>query len=80
MDQNLLSPQSPTTSRADLSAYMRKYYYNTNDYVWSTWTDTELRKWLVDNGYIKSDAQVTKEKMQKMVSYVATFSPALLHH
>jgi hypothetical protein len=55
-------------TRADLRKLLNDYYYGTNDYVWSTWSDSELKKWLVDNGYLKSDAQVSREKMQKMIT------------
>jgi hypothetical protein len=46
---------------------MEKYYYDTNDYVWSQWTDSELRQYLIDHNIIKSDAQLKREKMEKLV-------------
>ena len=46
---------------------MQQYYYGTNDYVWSTWDDSTMKQWLVDHNVIKSDAQVKREKMIKLV-------------
>ncbi|KAK7045488.1 hypothetical protein VNI00_007741 [Paramarasmius palmivorus] len=48
---------------------MGNYYYDLNDRVWSTWTDSQLRQWLIDNNVIKSDAQLTREKMLKLVDF-----------
>jgi len=53
---------------------MEKYYYSTTDTVYSTWSDSDLKQWLVERGIIKSDAQVTREKMVKMVEYVSPTS------
>jgi hypothetical protein len=41
---------------------MKTYYYSTSDAVYDSWSDSELKKWLVDHGIVKSDAQVTREK------------------
>jgi hypothetical protein len=51
---------------------MKTYYYSTKDAVYDSWSDSELKKWLVDHGVIKSDAQVSREKMLKMIQSVAT--------
>jgi hypothetical protein len=31
--------------------------------VWSTWTESQLRDWLVSNNIIKTDAQLTRDKV-----------------
>jgi len=49
---------------------MDKYYYDHLDTVWSTWSDSQLKQWLVEHGVIKSDAQVTRDKMTKMIQFV----------
>ena len=54
--------------RDKLLTLMRKYYYEPQDYVWSSWTESDLRKWLLEHDIIKTDAQIKKEKMQKLVS------------
>ena len=49
---------------------MKKYYYDPQQYVWSTWSESDLRKWLIEHEIIKSDAQIKKDKMQRLVAYV----------
>lgn len=46
---------------------MKQYYYDTTGHVWDTWTDSELKAWLVEHDIIKSDAQIMREKLQKLV-------------
>lgn len=46
---------------------MKKYYYNTSDSVYSTWTDSQLKQWLVEHGVMKSDAQASRDKMLQLV-------------
>ena len=33
------------------------YYYDPTDMVWSAWSDSQLKQWLVDHGIVKSDTQ-----------------------
>lgn len=49
---------------------MNKYYYATSDKVWSTWSDSDLKAWLVERNIIKPNAQIQREKMVKLVSLV----------
>ena len=49
---------------------MKKYYYNVNDNVWGAWSDSELKAWLVERNIIKSDAQLTRDKLIKLMQYV----------
>jgi uncharacterized protein YndB with AHSA1/START domain len=46
---------------------MKMYYYDPTDMVWSAWSDSQLKQWLVDHGIVKSDAQASRDKMIKMV-------------
>jgi len=46
---------------------MKNYFYDANTYVWDTWSDNQLRSWLVDHDIIKSEAEVRRDKMQKLV-------------
>ena len=46
---------------------MAHYYYDVNDSVWSTWSDSDLKAWLVSHNVIKSDAQVQREKLVKLI-------------
>lgn len=54
--------------REILRALMNRYHYNVNDAVWFSWSDSQLKQWLVDHSFVKSDAQLTREKMIKMVT------------
>ena len=47
---------------------MQNYYYTPQQQVWEAWTESELRQWLIDHDVIKSDAQIKKEKLQKLVA------------
>jgi len=46
---------------------MKNYYYSTSETVYDSWSDSELKKWLVDHDVIKSDAKVSRDKMLKMI-------------
>ena len=72
---NLIDTRTPMeTSRDEYLDLMRTYYYNTSQRVWDTWSDSDMKAWLVANGVIKSDAEIKKEKMQKLIAYVLCFS------
>lgn len=45
----------------------KEYYYTSSDTVFSSWKDSDLRKWLIDNGVVKSDFQANKDKYVSMV-------------
>lgn len=49
---------------------MSQYYYDVNDTVYSAWSDSQLKHWLVQENIIKSDAQLTRDKMIKLVQCV----------
>lgn len=59
---------------------MQNYYYDTNSYVWDSWSESDSRAWLIDHGVMKSDAQVQREKMAKLVRYVTRSLLELLTH
>ncbi|KAI0027980.1 hypothetical protein K488DRAFT_90238 [Vararia minispora EC-137] len=54
--------------RATLVQRMRAYYYDVTQYVWNTWTESDLRAWLISRNIIKSDAQITREKLERLVA------------
>ncbi|KAJ3726770.1 hypothetical protein C8R42DRAFT_573822 [Lentinula raphanica] len=65
---NLIDTRTPMEkSRDEYLDLMRTYYYNTSQRVWDTWSDSDMKAWLVANGVIKSDAEIKKEKMRKLV-------------
>ena len=38
------------------------------DTVYSSWTDSQMRDWLIEHNILKSDAQVQREKLQKLIA------------
>ena len=38
------------------------------DSVYSGWSDSQMKDWLIEHGLIKSDAQLQREKLQKLVA------------
>lgn len=63
---NLLKP-TDTPSRSSLLGEMKKYYYTLTDNVWNTWSDSELKAWLVDHGFLKSDVEKNRDELVKMI-------------
>ena len=43
-------------------------YTPEQDHVYSSWPDSQIRDWLIEHNVIKSDAQVQREKLQKMIA------------
>lgn len=46
----------------------RENYLSVKDTVLSAWSDNQLRQWLIDNGYIRSDAEVKRDELVKLAN------------
>ena len=46
----------------------RDNYVSAKDTFWSAWSDNNIRQWLVDHGYMRSDAQVKRDEMIKLAN------------
>lgn len=57
-------------NRDHLVGQMNKYYYDSTDKVYNTWSDSELKSWLVDHNVIKPEAQARRDKLIKLTSFV----------
>jgi hypothetical protein len=66
IDHNIIKPDYER-NRDTLISQMKSYYYNVNDNVWDTWNDNELKSWLVEHSIVKSDAQIKRDKLMKLV-------------
>jgi hypothetical protein len=55
-------------SEFGLISRYRENYLSVKDTFLSTWSDNQLRQWLIDNGYIRSDAQVKRDELVKLAS------------
>ena len=53
---------------------MAEYYYDANETVYSTWSESQTRNWLVKQGVIKPEAQIKREKLVKLIEYVEIVS------
>ena len=48
---------------------MDQYYFDPRDQVYATWHDSQAKEWLVEHGVVRSDAQIQREKLQKLLAY-----------
>lgn len=46
----------------------RDNYLSTKDAFWSAWTDNSIRDWLIENGYVRSDAQYKRDKLIELAN------------
>ena len=46
----------------------RDNYVSVKDTFWSAWSDISIHQWLVDHGYIRSDAQVKRDELIKLAN------------
>jgi len=51
-----------------ISCILSDNFNNARDTIWSSWSDSEIRSWLIDNGYLKSDAQVKRDELVKLIN------------
>ncbi|KAF7373563.1 hypothetical protein MSAN_00566700 [Mycena sanguinolenta] len=64
---DLYPASAPPPTSELLKSKMSQYYYDTTSSVWSTWSDSELKSWLVAHNIIKSDAQIQRDKLVKLL-------------
>ncbi|KAJ6578866.1 hypothetical protein DFH09DRAFT_980169 [Mycena vulgaris] len=64
---DLVAPGAPPPKTDVLKAKMAQYYYDVNDSVWTTWSDSDIKAWLVSHGVVKSEAQLQREKLVKLM-------------
>lgn len=43
-------------------------YYSSTNAVWDAWTESEMRAWLIEHGYMRSDAQVKKDELKALIN------------
>ncbi|KAJ6478638.1 hypothetical protein C8R47DRAFT_1219571 [Mycena vitilis] len=64
---DIVAPNDPPSTPEVLKAKMSQYYYDVNDSAWSTWSDSDLKAWLVSHNIVKSDAEVSRDKLVKLI-------------
>ncbi|KAB5594625.1 hypothetical protein CTheo_1947 [Ceratobasidium theobromae] len=72
-----LAAQSASAVAASASARATKALNDSQDYIYSTWSDSELRAYLEKYGIVKSQAQLNREQMlaQMRTAYAAVADP-----
>lgn len=61
----------PPTGREKLLKAVRDIYYHPSDTIWSTWSDSKLQSWLVENKLVSAPASATalkRHELEKLVS------------
>jgi len=48
-----------------LTESVRDNYLSAKNTFWDAWTDNQIKTWLVDHGYMRSDAQVKRDELIK---------------
>jgi len=58
---NFRAEQSPDFFRSD-------NYSSAHDTFWQAWSDSQIRDWLINNGYLRSDAQLKRDELVKLAN------------
>ncbi|QRW15850.1 Ish1 domain protein [Rhizoctonia solani] len=69
--------QSASAAAASGSARAAKALEDSKDYIYSTWSDSDLRAYLEKQGVVKTQAQLTREQLlaQMRTAYAAAANP-----
>jgi len=57
-----------THTRTRISSTSSDNFSNARDTVWSSWSDSEIRSWLIDNGYLKSGTQAKRDELVQLIN------------
>ncbi|THV02654.1 hypothetical protein K435DRAFT_775444 [Dendrothele bispora CBS 962.96] len=76
-DSTHQASKSISSIAAQATKEAQKTFDNSKDYVYSTWSDSDLKKYLVQKGVMKSDAQKTRDEMLRLMqdSYAKVADP-----
>ena len=50
-----------------------------SDTVYGGWKDSEMRAWLIENGYMRSDAQVKRDELVALMASKYVIDPSAPH-
>ena len=74
-DSYYQATQSASSAAAAATAAVREAMDDTKDYIYSTWSDNQLRAYLEEKGVIRTKAQVSRDEMlAKMKNVYASAS------
>ncbi|KDN48073.1 hypothetical protein RSAG8_03089, partial [Rhizoctonia solani AG-8 WAC10335] len=63
-----LLAQMLKSMREKLQKLVKDNYLSAKDTAWHGWSDSEMRQWLIDNGYLRSDAQVKRDELVNLMN------------
>ena len=43
-------------------------YLAVSNAVWDAWTESEIRAWLIEHGYLRTDAQVKRDELIGLIN------------
>jgi hypothetical protein len=43
-------------------------YLSATNTFWDAWTESELRAWLIEHGYLRTEAQVKRDELVKLIN------------
>jgi hypothetical protein len=46
--------------------FFRDNYLSAKGTFWSAWSDNQIRTWLIEKGYMRSDAQYKRDQLIKL--------------
>jgi Putative nuclear envelope organisation protein len=53
-------------------------YLSATNTVWDAWTESEMRAWLIEHGYMRSDAQVKRDELVELINSKCVSPPPSL--
>lgn len=57
-----------------LTSSSRDNYLSAKDTFWSAWPDQTIHDWLVEHGYMRSDAQYKRDQLIKLANEKYVFT------
>jgi hypothetical protein len=48
--------------------FCRDNYASASDTIWGSWSESDMRNWLIENGYLRSGAQVKRDELVKAIN------------
>jgi len=56
----------PVMLMGEYPPFCRDNYLSAKDTFWSAWSDNQIRTWLIEKGYMRSDAQYKRDQLIKL--------------
>jgi len=50
-------------------------YLAASNTIWDAWTESEIRAWLIEHGYMRTDAQVKRDELVGLINAKCVLTP-----